>query len=104
MTRNKVNKVLIQAELYYKVFPVDKENINHDIVKQVVVIIKRIMEYSGSTRGAGALPQCLLEIRYNEMYEKLQELREQVNRAENAYREALTSISDAEELLNYIFV
>lgn len=104
MTRNRVDRVLMQADLYYKAFPTDKETINHNIIKQVVQIIKRIMEYRGATKGAGALPKSLLEMRYNEMYTKLQELREQVNRADNAYKEALKALSDAEELLDHIFV
>ena len=62
------------------------------------------MEYRGATKGAGALPKSLLEMRYDEMYTKLQELREQVNREDNAYREALKALSDAEELLDYVFI
>lgn len=104
MTKNRIERVLTQADLYYRAFPTDKENDNHKIIKQVVPIIKRIMEYRGATKGAGALPKSLLEMRYDEMYTKLQELREQVNREDNAYKEALKALSDAEELLDYVFV
>lgn len=104
MTKNRIERVLTQADLYYRAFPTDKENDNHKIIKQVVPIIKRIMEYRGATKGAGALPKSLLEMRYNEMYTKLQELREQVNRADNAYKEALKALSDAEELLDHVFI
>lgn len=104
MTKNRIERVLMQADLYYRAFPTDKENDNHKIIKQVVPIIKRIMEYRGATKGAGALPKSLLEMRYDEIYTKLQELRDQVNREDNAYKEALKALSDAEELLDHVFV
>lgn len=104
MTRNKLDKILLQANLYYRVFPTEKETENHKIIKQVVPIIKRIMEYKGATRGSGALPKDLLMMRYDEIYNNLQELREKVDRGEIAYREALRSISDAEDLLDYVFI
>lgn len=104
MTRNKLNKILLQAELYYRVFPVEKETINHKVINQVVPIIKRIMEYRGATKGSNALPKNLLEMRYNEIYYNLQELREKVDKKEKAHREALKALNDAEELLNYIFI
>ena len=104
MTRNRIERVLTQADLYYRAFPTDKENDNHKIIKQVVPIIKRIMEYRGATKGAGDLPKSLLAVRYDEMYKELQELREQVNREETVYREALMALNDAEELLDHVFV
>lgn len=104
MTANKVNNILLQAELFYKAFPVEEETVNHKIIKQAVPLIKRITEYRGATRGAGALPKHLLATRYEEIYQSLQDLRERVNRDQTAHREALRAISDAEDLLNYIFV
>ena len=104
MTLSKVNNILLQADLYYRVFPVERENVNHKIIKQVVPLIKRTMEYKGATRGSGALPSFFLELKYNEIYKGLQALREGVDRDQIAYREALRAVNDAEALLNYIFI
>ena len=104
MTISKVNNILLQADLYYRVFPVEKETENHKIIKQVVPLIKRIMEYKGATRGAGALPSFLLAMKHEEIYQSLQALRESVNRDQTAYRTALKAVGDAEDLLDYIFV
>lgn len=104
MTRKRLEGILLQADLYYRVFPTEKENANHKIIKQVVALIKRILEYRGATRGSGALPKSLLEMRYNEIYASLQELREKADRGHKAYKEALKALDDAEDLLNYIFI
>ena len=104
MTRNKVDKILLQAGIYYGAFPTEKETANHKIIKQVVALIKRIQEYKGATKGYGALPKSLLERRYEEIYTSLQELREKVDREAKAYREALKALDDAELLLDYIFM
>ena len=104
MTKNKVDKLLTEADLFYRVFPTERETVNHKIIKKVVPIIQRIMEYRGATKGYNALPKDLLVMRYEEMYSTLQELREKLNREEPVYREALRSLSDAEELLDYIFI
>ena len=68
MTTNKVDRILLQAGLLYRAFPVERETINHKIIKQAVPLINRIMEYRGSTRGAGALPSFLLDLKYDEIY------------------------------------
>ena len=104
MTKNKLNRILIRAEIYYNAFPVEVETSNHSIIKRSISTIKRILEYKGVTRGAGALPKELLEIRYNEMYSLLQKSREQADRTQRAYKEAMASIEDADELLDYIFL
>ncbi len=104
MTRNRVNNILLQADLYYRVFPVERETENHKVIKQVVPLIKRIMGYRGGTRGAGALPKFYLVKIYDEIYQSLQALRERVNRDQIAYREALRSVNDAEDLLDHIFL
>ena len=80
------------------------ETENHKIIKQVVPLIKRIMEYKGATRGAGALPSFYLAMKYDEIYQSLQALREGVNREQTAYKVALRAVSDAEDLLDYVFV
>ena len=104
MTKNKLNRILIRAEIYYNSFPVEVETSNHSIIKRSISTIKRILEYKGVTKGAGALPKELLEIRYHEMYSLLQKSREQADRTQRAYKEAMASIEDAEELLDYIFL
>ena len=104
MSTNRVNNILLQADLLYRAFPVEKETENHKIILQVVPLIKRIMEYRGATRGAGALPSFLLAMKHDEIYQSLQDLREGVNRDQTAYREALRAVSDAEYLLDYIFI
>lgn len=104
MTRNKLDKILLQAEIFYGVFPVERENINHRVIKQLAPLIKRIMEYRGHTKGFKALPQNLLVMRYEEFYNAIQELREQVDKQQVAGKEAVKALSDAEELLDYIFI
>ena len=104
MTASRVNNILLQADLLYRAFPVEKETENHKIIKHVVPLIKRIMEYKGATRGAGALPSFLLAMKHDEIYQSLQALRENVDRDQTAYREALRAVSDAEDLLDYIFI
>ena len=104
MTRAKADKIVFEAGLFYRVFPVERENCNHKIVKNTAEIIRRIMEYKGNTRGSNALPKPLLVRRYDEMYKSLQELREGVDRSQSAYREALKAVGDAELLLEYIFI
>lgn len=104
MTRNKVNNILLQADLYYRVFPVERETENHKIIKQVVPLIKRIMAYRGVTRGAEAFPKFFLAMKHDEIYQSLQELKERVNRDQTAYREALRAVNDAEDLLDHIFL
>lgn len=104
MTRNKLDKILTEADLFYRAFPTEMETENHKVIRRVVPLIRRILEYRGATRGCNALPKNLLVMRYEEMYTTLQELREKVDRKQIAYREALKSLSDAEELLDYIFI
>lgn len=104
MTKKRLDKILLQADLFYKAFPADEETVNHRVIKQVVPCIKRIMEYRGHTHGYSALPQKLLEMRYEEMYNELQTLRDRVDREGNAHREALRAIDDAEDLLDHVFV
>ena len=104
MNKSRVNNILLQADLYYRAFPVENETENHKIIMQVVPLIKRIMEYKGATRGAGALPSYLLAVKHNEINQSLQDLRERVNREQIAYKEALRAVSDAEDLLDYVFI
>lgn len=104
MNRTRLDNILLNTELYYRAFPVDKETENHKIIKGVVPLIKSIMGYRGYTRGSEALPKNLLVMKYDEIYQRLQDFKERANRNQTAYRVALKAISDAEDLLDYIFI
>jgi hypothetical protein len=104
VNRTRFENITLNAELYYRAFPVDKPTENHKIILEVVPLIKSIMGYRGYTRGSEALPKNFLVMKYDEIYQRLQDFKERVNRNQTAYRVALNAISDAEDLLDYIFI
>ena len=104
MTANQVNRILADAGIYYRAFPTPKENDNHRIIKKSVEIINRIIEYRGATKGAGSLPNELLAVKYEEMYQQLENLRESLQRGVEAYTEANKAVNDAENLLDHVFI
>lgn len=104
MTRLKQEKILLSAQIYYGAFPARPHNNNHKIIIEMCDTIKRIEEYRGSVRGAGALPQSLLERKYTEIWGRIMELTETLERGALAFNEARKSLEDAEAMLNWIFL
>ena len=104
MNRLKQERILLNAQIYYGAFPARSHNNNHKIIIEMCNTIKRIEEYRGSVRGAGALPQSLLGRKYTEIWSRIQELTETLEREAVAFNEARKSLEDAEALLNWIFL
>lgn len=103
MTRLKKERILLNASIFYGAFPASPYTANHKIILKSCELIKRISEYQGSTAGKNALPMALLDMRYTEFWEKLQELEESLERGATAYKEARKSLDDLELFLNSIF-
>lgn len=101
MTLKKQEQIFVSATLFYRAFPVSVMTVNHKIIIEACELIKKVFEYKGHTK---TLPKELLEMKYNSFWNSLQELREKVDRGSIASKEALKAISDAEELLDWIFI
>ena len=104
MTVKKQEQIQKQASLYYGVFPTEERNRNHNIIIEVCELLKRIQEYKGSVRGANALPQSLLGVKYTEFWDKLEEAKAEADITSLAGKEAIKAVEDAEDLLNWIFL
>ena len=104
MTKLKQEKLLLNADIYFGVFPARPHNNNHKTIIELCDIIKRINQYRGAVRGAGALPQSLLGQKYDNMWNRMQELAETLQRGLPAYAEARKALDDTEDFLNWIFL